>query len=145
MELKEVDMDGCWACVSEPDYLVTYGVSTCIAIAVGHDAKRKAWLIHSPAFGHEIGPLVDMLTDATGGKGLGKGLTIWVCGGASTDEACDDEANLAREAVKEQLKKLAANAAIIDMWLAEGNVEVMYRGGKWVCSVSGSAHRSLHS
>jgi hypothetical protein len=64
-EAISVDMDGEWKSTTPPDWLVTEGVASCIAIAIACNAPPRAWLVHAPNFGSDdskLSKLREMLT-----------------------------------------------------------------------------------
>ncbi len=95
----QVGMDGEWKSARSPDWLTTLGVSTCIAVAIANDDSKKAWLIHSPTFGHDASQLEEMLADATKQDPNGVTLKVWVFGGTAADLDCEEETRTARGTV----------------------------------------------
>jgi hypothetical protein len=133
----EVDMDGVWRAAQPPNWLTTYGVSTCIAVAVTCEQPKQAWLIHSPVFGHDPSSLENMLGDAIELAGSAQKLRVWACGGSPADGsagACH-EAKTAREVVVATITREIPPASIELRWLQGGDVEVMHEEGAWLFSL----------
>lgn len=129
MDEIEVDMDGEWRAAIAPDWLTTYGVSTCIAIGVADVIAKKAWLIHSPVFGHNSENLEEMLRDCVATRSAGCGLRVWVLGGDSV--VSRDEAKLAREAVIAAVEEVAPKAVVTVCWKSVGMVQLIFTEDGW--------------
>jgi len=125
-----VEMEDPGRCVTAPDWLVTRGVSSCIAVVVMSDCKKKAWLIHSHTFGHDAAALKGMLSDAAGTT-KGADLRVQVFGGVPAGAGCAEEADLARRAVTGTVETLLPKAAASYDWSEVSELQVLAEAQEW--------------
>jgi hypothetical protein len=127
-----VEMDGKWQSTMPPNWLVTEGVASCIAVAIACDASTKAWLVHASNFSHDESKLREMLSDAASVAPLGNGLQVWVLGGVPAD-GCEIEANQDRTAVQRLISEIVPDAHSSYEWLELERVELICEKGEWCC------------
>jgi hypothetical protein len=137
-EAISVDMDGEWKSTTPPDWLVTEGVASCIAIAIACNAPPRAWLVHAPNFGSDdskLSKLREMLFDAASVRPLGNGLQIWVTGGVAA-QGCEEEGTLAQLAVLRLINEIAPCAVIVNEWSEADRVELIFKEEEWCCPIT---------
>ena len=139
MDCIEVDMYGDWKSASHPACLATRGVATCIAVAVTNNKTQTAWLIHSPAFGHQCATLSEMLDEAKAGASWEGDLTVWVRGADLDDPdivgecGVAAEIDLAKTAVQRLIAKSLPQAQVTYEWGAVDLLTVTFSLGSWAC------------
>lgn len=131
-EEVRVGMEGEWKTASPPNWLMTEGVGSCIAVAVACITERRAWLVHAPNFHHEASGLVEMLREAALVAPSGKGLHVWMVGGVPAD-GCEAEGNRDRRVVQDLVKQILPHAAASCEWSECERVELIFAKNQWQC------------
>jgi hypothetical protein len=137
-EAVPVDMDGDWKSTTPPDWLVTEGAASCIAVAIACDASKQAWLVHAPNYDHDDGmlrKLREMLCDAAAVGPRGNGLRVWVTGGVPA-EGCEEEGAQAQFIVQNLINEIVPGAVTAYEWSEAERVELIFDKESWCCAIT---------